>query len=525
MNPAGLLFEWIGLHDTSTTVVKLGYNQHGTRGLLASQTLNPDDTVLVLPWKFVLGTSASFRLLQVEQGKGRTMFSHPVESIPHELSNYAITDERQVWSCVMACAILAAVRYPLSSWGPFISCLPSSPGRIDTALRICHAYTAKWSIKTKARDKLPNRKGNLSQEVVREASAADKDVRRTERDTICNVLLWTRDEVASLNDEELEKLVELDWAWLRLAWKALIVDSPCHSENDDNDEENKKTEPLVSWPSWLWAHAIIRSRAVGMPLAPRNVLAFPPTPLTVDSNNDDEGDADNNLSAIMHPVFGEGVLLPIIDLINHGGAMHANAALDLRPEGVVVVAKTTISADEEVLFDYHPNATLRCLLRGYGFVDCFSNPIRQIFRVEWSRIEIDVTSTFVLMSCIDSLCVREDSQLLPVMRVVAVIPSPRMRGGIRFVIRDDCLGLGGPSICSCTDRFADEGWLCGAAAACCSIVLDGMEQRHLCNDTTTTELGKDNRVALSYRTANLALLRRCIDDLTSLATLLEMSVK
>lgn len=520
MNPVGLLFEWTGLPDTSTAV-ELGYNQHGIRGLLASQTLNPNDTVLVLPWKFVLGTSASFRLLQFEQGKGRTVFSHPVESIPHELSKYDVTDERRVWSCVMACAILAAVRYPLSSWGPFISCLPSSPGRIDASLRICHAYTAKLSIKIKARDKLPNRKGKLSQEVLREAAALYNDVMTMERDTICNVLLWTRDEVASLHDEELEKLVELDWAWLRRAWEALFVDSPCQSEDDD-EEENEKTEPLVSWPSWLWAHAIIRSRAIGMPLAPQNVLAFPPTPLTVDGN-DNEDDADNNLCAIMQPVFGEGVLLPIIDLINHGGAMDANAALDLRPEGIAVVAKTTISAGKEVLFDYHPNATLRSLLRCYGFVDCFSNPVRQIFWVEWSRIEIDVASTLGLASCMDSFCVHEDSPLPPVMRVVAVIPSPHMTGGIRFVIRDDGHGLDGTGICSCTDRFTDEGRLCSAAATCCSMALDGMEQGHLCKDTTTVENGKDGHVALAYRTANVALLRRCIHDLSSLAALLEMS--
>ena len=449
------------------------------------------------------------------------MFSYSVESIPHELSNYGITDERQVWSCLMACAILTAVRYPLSSWGPFISCLPSSPGRIDASLRKCHAYTAKQSIKNKARDKLLHRRGKLSQEVLREATALFNDVMRMERDMICNVLLWTWDKISSLHDEEIEKLVELDWAWLRRAWTALFVESPCQSE-DAKDEENEKTEPLVSWQSWLWAHAIIRSRAVGMPLAPRNILAFPPTPLTVDSK-DVEGDSDDNLCAIMQPVFGEGVLLPIIDLINHGGAMHANAALELRPEGVVVVAKTTISAGEEVLFDYHPNATLRTLFRGYGFVDCFSKPVRQIFRVELSRIEIDVTSTFGLTSCIDSLCVHEDSQLLPVMRVVAVIPSPRTGGGIRFVVRDDGLGLDGTSMWSCTDRFMDEGWLCGAAAACCVIALDGMEQGTSVM-TTATEKGKDDRAALSYRTANLAVLRRCIDDLTSLAALLQMNV-
>jgi hypothetical protein len=307
MNPAALLFEWTGLNDTSVAV-ELGYNQHGTRGLLASRTLNPNDTALLLPWKFVLGTSAAFRLLQVEQGKGRTIFSRPVEFIPDELSRCDITDETQVWSCVMACAILAAVRYPLSFWGPFISCLPSSPGRIDGALKTCHAYTVKQSIKSKARDKLPNRRGKLSQRVLREATASYNDVMRMERETICAVLLWSRDEVAALCDDELERLIERDWAWIRRAWEALFVDPPRQSEDGDHDDD-EKTEPFVSWPSLDRAHAIIRSRAVDMPLAPRNILSFPPTPLASDGSNDDW---ESNLCAIMHPVFGEGVLLPLL---------------------------------------------------------------------------------------------------------------------------------------------------------------------------------------------------------------------
>jgi hypothetical protein len=508
MNSAALLFEWTGLNDASVAV-ELGYNQHGTRGLLASDTLNPNDTVLVLPWKFVLGTSAAFRLLQVEQGKGRTVFSHPVEFIPDELSKCDIKDETQVWSCIMACALLAAARYPLSSWGPFISCLPSSPGRIDGALRSCHAYAVMQSIKSKARDKLPNRRGKLSQQVLRDATSSFNNVLRMDRDSICDVLLWSRDEIAMLCDDELEGLIERDWAWIRRAWEALFVDPPRHSDDDE------KTEPLVSWPSWLWAHAIVKSRAIAMPLAPRNILAFPPTHLIGDINDDSE----NNLSSMIQHVFGEGVLLPIIDLINHGGCTGANATLELRPEGVAVVAKATISAGEEVLFDYHPNATLQSLLRGYGFVDCFSAPVRQVFRVEFSRVEIDVNSTCGLSSGIDSSGAEDVGHSLPGMRVVDVIPSPG--GGIRFVIRDNGHGLDGIGVCCRADRFADEGSLCGAVAACCSIVLDGMEHGRPYNDTATAKNGEGKCIALAYRAANVSLLHRCINDLSTLASLLE----
>jgi hypothetical protein len=335
-----------------------------------------------------------------------------------------------------------------------------------------------------------------------------------DRETICDaLLLWSRDEITALCDDELERLIERDWAWIRRGWEALFVDPPRQSEACDINDE--KTEPLVSWPSWLWAHAIVQSRAVGMPLAPRNILAFPRTPLIGDGTDDCEG----NLCAIMQPVFGEGVLLPIIDLINHGGCTGANAALELRPEGVAVVAKATISAGGEVLFDYDPNATLRSLLCGYGFVDCFSAPLRQVFRVELSRVEIDVTSTCGLSSGssgIFSSGADDVDYSLPVMRVIDVIPSPG--GGIRFVIRDSGHGLDGTGVYSGADRFADEGSLCGAVAACCSIVLDGMEPGSPCNDTGK---GNFNCVALAYRAANVSLLRRCIKDLTTLASLLE----
>jgi hypothetical protein len=185
----------------------------------------------------------------------------------------------------------------------------------------------------------------------------------------------------------------------------------------------------------------------------------------------------------------------------------------LRPEGVAVVAKATISAGEEVLFDYHPNATLRSLLRCYGFVDCDSTPVRQVLRVELSRVEIDVTSTCGLSSDINSSGVDDVSHSLPVMRVVdVVIPS---LGGIRFVIRDNDHGLDRTGVWSRTARFADEGSLCGAAAACCNIVMGGMEQRRLCNDSKT----RGDCVAFSYGAAKVTLLRRCINDLTSLASL------
>jgi hypothetical protein len=60
----------------------------------------------------------------------------------------------------------------------------------------------------------------------------------------------------------------------------------------------------------------------------------------------------------------------VIDLINHDGSS-PNASLKIREEGVaVVVAAPQIGAGHEALFDYHPDhATVRSMLRGYGFVD------------------------------------------------------------------------------------------------------------------------------------------------------------
>jgi hypothetical protein len=287
-----------------------------------------------------------------------------------------------------------------------------------------------------------------------------------------HVLFWDADQLHRTGDPTLIALVQQDLAWLRNTWEQLFATSTSEDESTaDAYDENDTVTPIISWESWLWAHAIVWSRAVGLESAPRSVHTF------------------RNLQA-------EGVLLPIFDLINHASGT-SNAVIEIRADhGVAVVAKDVIPANTEVLFDYHPNATLRFFLRGYGFVNQHG-PWHQVFRVDQTRmkINISVSGTF------------EEGTIIRLARVE--------QNGMTFTLTDDSPS---PQSSPAHSKYApgqSEVWLdrclSRAAATCCRVVLQTILE---------SVPDRTNRtVADQYRECNIALLEHCIGDLESLANL------
>ena len=105
-----------------------------------------------------------------------------------------------------------------------------------------------------------------------------------------------------------------------------------------------------------------------------------------------------------------GVLLPVIDLINHADSSsssssdttksatskdkedgttrgvpfveeRSNATLHVTQAGVSVRATREIRPGEQVLFDYHPGASLHLMLHNYGFVPSNSRVHNQTWSV------------------------------------------------------------------------------------------------------------------------------------------------
>ena len=84
-------------------------------------------------------------------------------------------------------------------------------------------------------------------------------------------------------------------------------------------------------------------------------------------------------------------LLPLIDMINHS-SHESNAILQVRDEGIAVVAQQEIPQGSQILFNYHPHGTLRFFVRAYGFVNN-EGPHHQIFYLSTTLdIKVSITS-------------------------------------------------------------------------------------------------------------------------------------
>ena len=252
-------------------------------------------------------------------------------------------------------------------------------------------------------------------------------------------------------------------------------------------------------------------------------------------------------------VSGEGVFLPIIDMINHASGSAANSHLNLRDEGVAVVVNRIVAEGDEVLLDYLPGGTMRDVLRGYGFVDdgaaAASTMARQTYRIGSGLFNLDVAcqedraqvpaSALSSRGVVDATIFPHSapSPLPSVVRVVAVRPT--LEGGVCITLRDgessdEAAGPDGGDDLFLTNRRAastsaltllsafGEGRMCAVAAMWC--------QSALADEDSIEEGGKggnwseNRRVAETYRSANTSLLQRCVEDLNGLATLLELDV-
>jgi hypothetical protein len=469
-----LLRDWTG---STLGPVVLDNNAHGIRGVMATATLHPGDTVLLLPWKYVLGVRAAAHVLESEDSKGRgidhadsllerlaLLLQHLHDNNNNNSNSSDDTVTTQRWSCWMACALLAAARYPLSPWGSYMASLPCRHQRMGDALQRCHAWTVRQQLKLQAKARhrheasllassstSTSRKSKLSPLELTQLRRARDSILPRELD-FEHVLLWDPDQLHRTGDPTLIALVQQDWAWLRATWEQLFATSDDHT-----------VAPMVSWESWLWAHAIVWSRAVGLESAPVSAQTF--------------GD-----------LRAEGAMLPIFDLINHASG-RANSVIEIRADhGVAVVAKDVIPANAEVLFDYHPNATLRFFLRGYGFVN-HHGPFHQVFRVDLTRMQIKIA----VSACGEGT----------MMRLARV-----EHYGMTFTLTDEPPPP--PPAHAQQDVWLDPS-LQVAAATCCRLVL------HTILESVPDRTNRT--VADQYRECNIALLERCIGDLESLANL------
>jgi hypothetical protein len=461
-----LLSEWC---NVEVDKFNLGLNEHGYRGLLASINIEEKETILLIPWKHVLGMRAARQLMDVESSKGRGMDD---DDFLLHLIVVCQGLETRLWSCTMACAILSGLRYPLSAWSPYIACLPhhdASNPNSEPALRRVHALTARQSVKQQA--KRDNNNTKMSQEILNELRIVREKIMAAPRgndNALVHVLLWNETELNDTNDAVLVQEVKEDQKWLQEVWEQLF-NAPRTKDDDDEDNDHEEHTPIISLQSWMWAHAIVRSRAIGLEKAPKKIMTMEYKGYTFHS---------------------KGVLIPIVDLINHDSSSRANAALEIRPEGVAVVSTKIIDVGQEILFDYHPEATLSFLLRSYGFVDASSQQQRQILETLGGLVEVDIMVT----SCCSTT------------NMLQLVTSDydESTGRLRLVLRDDSSSLQ-------SDSSSLETWnrLHQLAACACFSLMESFD------GTAAEHNNGSNSTAVSYRETTFRLLQRAWQDLSA----------
>ena len=413
-------------------------NKRVVRGLRARIHLEAGDEILSpLPWNRVLGVFAARHFMDAELCKGRGIFECPTHS-NHKKKNNNDQEESvttwwkrqliqathgkalRLWSCTLACALLTALRYPLSSWSCYVASLPfllhetdDHEGRIARALGRTRMALVKQArrrqrLEERQRQKEAQKQQQQEQEeeplqpsvsttstttTNQEALSSQLPSTKSEMDSSDlpqevnvpssqhHVLAFSQQALEATGDMALMQTVQVHNQWLYRVWKALFVVS-----NDD--------EPLVSWESWVWAHAMVISRAVAVPRAPAFVCDW----------RHPHEDSVSYLTGSTVP----GVLLPVIDLINHADSSSSshttksstskdkedaatrgvpfveegsNAALHVTQAGVSVRATREIRPGEQVLFDYHPGASLHLMLHNYGFVPSNSRVHNQTWSV------------------------------------------------------------------------------------------------------------------------------------------------
>jgi hypothetical protein len=329
---------------------------------------------------------------------------------------------------------------------------------------------------------------------------------RTNNTALEHVLMWKEEALLETHDETLIEEVTRDKEWLVDTWEQLFNTTQPSLDNDDDDDDNNNDDgnhttnsnknttnssdvdqlppcarPIVSLQSWMWAHAIVRSRAVGLDHAPKKIMTC----------------------AYSEYVFhSRGVLLPIIDLINHSSSSSlSNAALEIRSDGVAVVATQLIKEHEEVMFDYHPNATLSLLLRNYGFVDDGSSALsshhhqkRQILTTWNGMVQVDIAvTTSPRVGATNTTMVQVESS-----------EYCATTGKLLFILRDGANVLPPKSF---------ETWLAlhRLAASACFLLMEQFGE---------PQPGSKNVTAVLYRDATYQLLHQAYLDLSAVSNVM-----
>ena len=457
-----LLQEWTQVSVGPIKVTSSDDRMSG-RGVYSQQYIASGTTLLLLPWKHVLGVSAAATLMTQEDDKGRGI--DDVQHLAQHLSALLRLDDTTIdtrekwWTCWMACSLLAAARYPLSAWSTYIASLPETchnqSSSINAAIRRSHAWTVRHYLKQQFKQPRNTRvsytKAKLSQQELNILRQAKDSIMNTSGSDIEHVLLWDQDTLLRTGDDTLIQFVHQHCTWLKDIWEQLF---------------GQQHPIIISWESWLWAHAIVASRAIGMDHAPQSIL-------TLTTNN-------NHKQQQQQQQLPLAALLPLIDMINHS-SHESNASLQVQDKGMAVVAQQDIPQGSQVLFNYHPQGTLRFFLRAYGFVND-EGPHHQMFYLSTTlNIKVSISSRHDMIRVLE--------------RKVEPIH-------ISYHLTDDII---------LTSHQNEDEWA-AAAAGCCQIVLDSIIQN-------VKDRSSLCHVADQYRECNISILERCIADLKCWARL------
>ena len=262
----------------------------------------------------------------------------------------------------------------------------------------------------------------------------------------------------------------------------------------------------VSLPSFLWAHALVRSRALDLRLV--------------------GVDLSTTASSL------ERVLLPCVDLAQHGGRAHGACVLRLvvvvgsdgAPTVVDLVSTTTLPSLAPVCLDYGARP-LRDLVRGYGFCPAppLGGPVSEIFE-DISRIAPGRALVIDAAHGLHALALAHVRVLAepggdPALEtdgasVVWCVAPPRAGAALR-VAPDDVETEMTPADEAATAR--DVAAACRSLAALIEAVNDGGG-----SDSDSDWSRREHaRLATSYRAARVALLHAAADGAEAQAVRLE----
>ena len=312
------IYDWAFPSASEDTKHTLGFSQDPRRGrgLSTTQTVEEGSECCRLPWSRVLTYEKASKSLANLDDLGLGILP---QGLPKALST-VINGASDVmgWSLVMTLFILCEMRLgENSNWRQWWKLLP------------------------------------VDKSITKMSSCVDGG-----SSDVSDFLIMERNEGVfnKLGDKILEDQVSGEMSWLRNCYRALFDLAPITTNAEGVSFQCpfsgcKKTSPpdlptrlnlcpdhrtpIVGFDSFMWAFILVRSRA-------------------------------------MEITCGDGVvrrvILPFIDMCNHGGPLGANVRLVGNREGVSLVALKDLPENDPVLLDYGERS-MRNIARTFGFVD------------------------------------------------------------------------------------------------------------------------------------------------------------